>query len=452
MSTITAPLKIPAPPNRFPLGYAPEMQRDILGLADRLSAEYGGLVRVPVPGLNIYLATDADLIQFLLVESERTFTKGAQNDRFTPLLGKGLVLSNGAHWRRQRKLMNPYFSQSAVKSFEHHIHAAVKEVVMGWKDRSGEELDINAEMKRTTLRVILRSLFSGDGMEHADTLFQNFNILSEFCIRRFFSPMPLPLPVAYLLKPNVRRAMQELKSLLNDLINARRNEGTSTKTDLLSMMIDARDEETGATMSNENIRDELMTIFFAGYDTTSIAMTMTLRLLSENPTIREQVEAEADRRIAGSIPNTEETRSLDAVTRAFSEAMRLYPPAYMVNRTPLRDTPWQDFVLPEGSVILVSIWGVQRSPEYWEDPLRFDPDRFIPENAQRRHRFAYVPFIGGPRVCIGKNLAMLEGPMILGAILKNFRLTHRADHEPQFATGSTLNLLNGMPMRLEVRG
>lgn len=451
MSTITAPARIPAPTNRFPLGYAPEMQRDILGLADRLSAEHGGFVRIPVPGLHIYLATDADLIQFLLVESERTFTKGAQNDRFTPLLGKGLVLSNGAHWRRQRKLMNPFFSQSAVKSFEQHIHAAVEEVVLGWRGRSGAVLDVNAEMKRTTLRVILRSLFSGDGMEHADRLFENFNIMSEFCIRRFFSPMPLPLPVAYLLRPNVRRAMQELRSLLNNLIEARRREGTANKTDLLSMLIDAEDEETGARMSNENIRDELMTIFFAGYDTTSIAMTMTLRLLSENPDIRAQVEAETDRNITGAIPNTDETRSLDAVTRAFQEAMRLYPPAYMVNRTPVNDTPWQDYVLPAGSVILVSIWGVQRSPEYWNDPLRFDPDRFLPENVQQRHRFAYVPFIGGPRVCIGKNLAMLEGPMILGAVLKNFRLNHRPDHEPRFATGSTLNLLNGMPMTLEER-
>ncbi len=445
------PLPIPAPPGRFPLGYALEMQRDVLGLSDRLSAEYGGLVRIPIPGAKIYLATDADLIQHLLVESERIFTKGVQNDRFTPLLGRGLVLSTGSHWKRQRRLMNPFFSPAAVTGFAQHIESAINDVVLDWERRGLTELDLRAEMKRITLRVILRSLFSGDGVQHADELFRNFNTLSAFCIRRFFSAMPLPLPLAFILQPAARSAMQSLKALLDELIDGRRREGTADKQDLLSMLIDARDEESGERMSNENIRDELMTIFFAGYDTTSIAMTMTLRLLSEHPEIRGQLEDEVDRNISQAIPTAEETQGLSGVTRAFQEAMRLYPPAYMVNRTPIEDARFGPYVLPAGAVILISIWGVHRSPRYWNDPLRFDPNRFLPENIAGRHRFAYVPFVGGPRVCIGKNLAMLEGPMILGAVLKNYRLSHRPDHVTRFATGSTLDLADGMPMRLEKR-
>lgn len=452
MPPSTTPGAIPAPPFKFPPGYAFEMQRDILGLADRLSSRYGGLVRIPVPGTKIFLATDADLIHFVLVESERSFTKGPQNKHFVPLLGRGLVLSTGAHWKQQRRMMNPFFSSAAINGFSGHLFASIDDVLTPWKNLIGSEIDVYAEMRKLTLQIILRSLFSGQGLEYCERLFQSFNLLSEFCIRRFFSVMPLPLSLAYILRPAAKRAYNDLQSMLESLIESRRNENnSSSRTDLLSMLMEARDEETGRPMSNQEIRDELMTIFFAGFDTTSVGLSMSLHLLSQNPEWRDSLESEADQKVSGLIPTLEETRGFDRITKAFMESIRLYPPAYMINRCPIEDVQYADYTLPAGSVVLISIWGVQRSPHYWSDPLRFNPDRFSEESKHHRHRFAYIPFGGGPRVCLGKNLALLEGSMILGAILKSFRLTHRRDHVLHIKTGSTLTVANGMPMRLEAR-
>ena len=201
-------------------------------------------------------------------------------------------------------------------------------------------------------------------------------------------------------------------------------------------------------MSDEEIRDELMTVFFAGYDTTSFALTMSLWLLSQNPGVRESLEKEARTKIHGTVATEEEARSLTETSMAFREAMRLFPPVYMVNRTPIKDSLIHDYLLPRNSLILLSIWDVHRSEKYWKEPLAFRPTRFS-EDTPSDLRRAFLPFGGGSRACIGKNLAMMEGPMILGTILKHYRLDAQQGQIPELTTGATLNLKHGLTMKLE---
>lgn len=439
---------IPAPPGRLPLGYANELQSDVLGLSSRLGREYGGIVRVPIPAKRLYIVSDADLVHDILVQTEQTFLKGSQNARFEPLLGRGLVLSNGTHWKRQRRLMNPFFSPAAIRSFESHIQSAIEEIILPWKDLAGQ-IDVHSEMQRVTIHIILSSLFSGEAKKDSETLVESFHTLSNFCIQRFFSPFPLPLSLAYLFKPGVRRAHEKLETVIRELIRNRRK-STERPPDLLTMLIEARDEDTGEQMTDAEVRDELMTIFFAGYDTTSFALTMTLWLLSQNTEIRESLESQADEKVSGAMTTEEETRGLTGIAQAFQEAMRLYPPVYMVNRTPIEDVNIGGYVLARSSLVLLSIWDIHRSEKYWKDPLVFDPGRFSDENLSAMRR-TFLPFGGGSRACIGKNLALMEGPMILGTILKHFRLDALKNYTPKIETGATLSLANGMPMILTVR-
>ncbi len=438
--------EIPSPSFRFPLGHAGELQADVLGLSSRLSREFGGIVRIPVPGKKIYLVTDADMIHDILVRTEQDFLKGSQNVRFEPLLGKGLVLSNGAHWKRQRRLMNPYFSPAAIQSFEKHIQRAIEDVIIPWKNQPGE-FDVYSEMQRVTIQIILNSLFSGEASKEKELLLESFHTLSAFCIERFFSPFPVPLSMAYLFQPHVRKAHMDLERVIRGLIGSRR-ESSNRPSDLLTILIEAVDSETGEQMSDEEIRDELMTVFFAGYDTTSFALTMSLWLLSQNPGVRESLEKEARTKIHGTVATEEEARSLTETSMAFREAMRLFPPVYMVNRTPIKDSLIHDYLLPRNSLILLSIWDVHRSEKYWKEPLAFRPTRFS-EDTPSDLRRAFLPFGGGSRACIGKNLAMMEGPMILGTILKHYRLDAQQGQIPELTTGATLNLKHGLTMKLE---
>ena len=421
------------------------MQRDILGLCDELTARYGGLVRVPVPGNEIYLVADADMLHQILVESERTYVKGERNQLFAPLLGNGLVISGGSHWQRQRKLMNPHFSHQAVGEFEHHIRASLDETVADWQKNLGKEIDVNSQMEQLTFRALLRGLFSGEGQQHADALFRDFSVLSQFCIRRFFSPVTLPLRLSYALHPAARRSAAGMKARLLDIITKRRNAPRSDKPDLLGMLIEARDEN-GEGMRDEDICDEITTVFFAGYDTTSVSLTMTLRMLADQPDAWNRVAAEAKEKVNGAVPTAEEVRSFKLIASAYKEALRLYPPAYMINRTPLRDVELGGFPIPEGSLLLLSIWSVHRMPEYWDDPLQFRVDRFTEENRKEHYRHAYIPFSSGPRICLGIHLALLEAGMILGTLMKQFRLAPRPGHEPNVQAYSTLHVTGGMPM------
>tara|TARA_B100001939_G_scaffold348043_1_gene372150 strand:+ start:36298 stop:37659 length:1362 start_codon:yes stop_codon:yes gene_type:complete len=438
--------RIPEPPRRFPLGYASELQRDVLGLSAKLSQEFGGIVRVPIPGKKLYIVTDADLVHDILVQTGQTFLKGSQNSRFEPLLGQGLVLSNGAHWKRQRKLMNPFFSATSIRSFESHIQDAIADVLLSWKKKP-TRIDVHAEMQQLTIQIILNSLFSGEAKKQASELVEAFHILSEFCIKRFFAPMPLPLSLAYMVNPDVRRSHEQLETAIRNLIEQRRLSAHRPK-DLLTMLIESVDHETGKVMTDEEVRDELMTIFFAGYDTTSFALTMSLWLISQNPDIRNSLEREARQGISGAVATEEEARALTETSMAFREAMRMYPPVYMVNRTPVQDVTLGGFRLPRGSLLLLSIWDIHRSAKYWKDPLLFNPRRFAEQDPSVLRK-VFLPFGGGSRACIGQNLAMIEGPMVLGTIFKHFRLEAMSG-EPEFATGATLGLQRGMPMNLKV--
>jgi cytochrome P450 len=441
-------VKIPGPFGRFSLKYAKEMQTDILKMSEKLTTQYGNLVHIPVPGNKVFICTDPDLIRFILAEAHDSFIKGPRNKHFFPLLGNGLVLSKGQMWRDRRRILNPFFTNASIKNFEAQLRQSIEEIILGWKKDNRKHIDLHVEMQRVTIRMLIRSLFSGDGLKYSEELFQSFSILSDFCIKQFFSAFPLPLSLALIVNPKVKEARRKLYKILDEIIKDRLSQPTNEKNDLLAAFLKAKDEQTGVKLTEDQIRDELMTIFFAGYDTTSFSLTTAIYLILKDKECLLNLIKEACENIVGSIVTEEEVGKLPRIEAAFKEAMRLYPPAYMINRTPIKDIVFNNYTLPAGSLILLSIWGVHRNEAYWKNPLEYNPNRFLKEVDSKQHHYAYLPFSGGSRICLGKNLAMMEGIMVLGTILKNYELVMDPNQKLGIHQGATLTVKGGLPIQI----
>ncbi|WCL50627.1 cytochrome P450 [Leptospira sp. GIMC2001] len=441
--------KIPGPSGIFSLKYAKEMQSDILKLSEKLINQYGNLVRIPVPGNKVYICADPDLIKFILADAHDSFIKGPRNKHFFPLLGDGLVLSAGQQWRNRRRILNPFFTNASIKQFEGQLIQSIEEIILGWKNEDRKQIDLHEEMQRVTIRMLIRSLFSGDCIKYSEQLFQSFRILSDFCIKQFFSAFPLPLSLALIVNPQVKKARRQLFKILDEIIKYRKSQPINEKNDLLATFLSAKDELTGDNLSENQIRDELMTIFFAGYDTTSFSLTAAMYLILKDADCLANLSKEARENITGSVATEEEAGKLPRIEAAFKEAMRLYPPAYMINRTPIKDIVFKNYTLPAGSLILLSIWGVHRNEACWKNPLEFKPDRFLEEVDAKQHHFAYLPFSGGSRICLGKNLAMMEGILVLGTVLKNYELSMNPNQKLGIHQGATLTVKGGLPIQIK---
>lgn len=410
-----------------------------------LSKEYGDICRFPLAFFDCYFVNRPDLVKEVLM-NHKDFVKTPAVRTLRLVVGEGLLLSKGEFHRRQRRLMQPAFQPSRIRTYADRMVRVAQEHSAKWED--GQERDIYDEMMELTLEVVSETLFSAGASGLADRVRRDLNIIIPL-INRIADPagalkMILPSP------SNVRflRARADLNKMVDDLIEERRR-NSEDKGDLLSMLLAARDEEgDGGGMTDRQVRNEALTMYLAGHETTAIALAWAWYSLAANPEVNERFRSEVSYVLEGRTPTMEDIPNLPYTRQVVSETLRLYPPAYLWDRQPLKDWDVDGYRIPKKSYIFVSPYVMQRNPEYYPDPERFDPDRFTPENAANRPKFAYFPFGAGPRICIGEHFAWTEMVLVLATLAQKWNFEYAGDRPPVTAPLVSLRPSPGIPMRL----
>lgn len=390
-----------------------------------------------------------DLVQQLLVADSQFTIKGRTRERavFFRFLGEGLLTSEGPAHRKQRRLMLPAFHRSRLSGYGNSMVLATLATVSKWQD--GEVRDVGADMSGLTLAVVGSTLFSTEVKDTAQDIATAFNQLTINLNRMVFPGaiwlLRLPLPFAR----RIDEAQKRLDDMVYALIRERRAQGTDTG-DLLSMLLLAEDaEKPGEHLSDEEVRDQAMTLFFAGHETTSNALTWTLWLLSQHPEIERRLHAELAEVLEGRPPAFSDVPRLIFTEQIVREVMRLYPPVWTIGRQSTEELTFGDYRAPKGSLLVASQWVIQRDSRWFPDPLIFRPERWTPEFRASLPRFAYFPFGGGPRSCIGENFAWMEFILIIATMAQSWRFTRPLD-SPAILPLAKITLHPNQPVRLQL--
>jgi cytochrome P450 len=399
-----------------------------IALFEHLTETYGPTTHYRLGRAHIVFTTEPEFIREILVNQPQNFIKERTQRRMKILLGEGLITSDGEVHNRQRRIVAPAFHRRRVQAYGGMIAGSAATLRRQWKSR--ETIDIASQMMRLALEIVARTLFNTGVNNDVLEINDQVNIIMEL----YNYLIALPRAEAYLHFPlprlaRFRRARSRLHAVIERMIAAQRAAQVD-RGDLLSMMLASRDEESDHSgMTDEQLRDEVLTIFLAGYETVANALTWTWYLLAQNPMAEARFHAEVDEVLGrgggnngGRLPTVEDLPRLRYTEMVLSEAMRLYPPAWAMGRASITDIELGPYRLPPNTSFLFSQYIIQRSARYFPDPLRFDPDRFLPENKANRPRFAYFPFGGGARQCIGEAFAWMEGVLILATIAQKWRL------------------------------
>ncbi len=438
---------VPPGPSGFPLfGVYRDIQARPLELLERLRADYGDVVKLSA-GYQLYVVAHPDGVKHVLQDNHVNYKKGFDYERMEPLVGHGLLTANGDEWKRHRRIAQPSFHRQRVMGFGalmvRHAHRALER----WRALGdGAELDLHAEMMRLTLDIVADALFSVDlagGSVKADGVAEALGEalhLINVRVNDFVAlPMWIPTPFNLALKKNVR----VLDALVNDIIRERRKAPASD--DLLSMLMDAHDEE--GQLSDEELRDEVMTMVLAGHETTANALSFTYLLLTQHPDVRERLEQS----LGDAAPTPEDLPKLQYVKQVVEESMRLYPPAWALGRQAIADDVVMGYRIPKGALVMVSQWLTHRDARFWPRPTEFDPSRFEQEAVQQRHRFAAFPFGGGPRLCIGMAFAMMELQLLVATLARAVRFEVLEPQKVELEPLITLRPKGGLRARLRWR-
>ena len=443
--------EIPGPKKFWPVGQVYALRSDPLALLSGLAREYGDVVRFWGGPQPMYFLNHPDHVRDMLVANNASFKKGRALQRAKRLLGEGLLTSEGDFHRRQRRLAQPAFHRQRVADYGRLMVEYAEQTSARWRD--GAELDISREMMRLTLAVVGRTLFDADVESDADevgaALTEVMNLFDYLMLpfSELLERLPLPQRARFL------RARARLDAVIYRIIEERRRAG-GDRGDLLSTLLHAVDEEGDRTgMTDEQLRDEVMTIFLAGHETTANALTWAFFLLAQNPEAEGRLHAELDEVLAGGRePAPEDVPALRYTEMVVYETMRLYPPAWALGRIALEDYRVGGYLIPRGSLVLVSQYVMHRDPRFWPEPESFDPGRWTPEAKSARPQFAYFPFGGGPRRCIGEGFALTEAVLILAALARRWRPRLAAHSAVRTRPLITLRPgKGGVPMRLEER-
>ncbi|HYP54264.1 MAG TPA: cytochrome P450, partial [Pyrinomonadaceae bacterium] len=427
--------------------------RDPLGFLSRLARDYGDVSQVKVGPQRLFLVNHPDLIRDVLVTRHDSFIKGRALQRSKRLLGEGLLTSEGAHHLRQRRLAQPAFHRQRIAAYARVMTDYAERAASRWRD--GDTLDIADEMTKLTLAVVGKTLFDADVEGDAAEVGEAMNdVMSLFGMLLMpYSEYLDKLPVKLAPVRRFQRARARLDSVIYRIIDERRR-SSEDRGDLLSMLLLAQDEEGDRRgMTDEQVRDEAMTLFLAGHETTANALAWTWYALAENPEVEARLHAELDDVLEGGrLPQFEDFARLRYTEMVVAESMRLYPPAWAVGRLAVRDVEIGGYLIPKGSLVLLSQYVMHRDARYYTEPLRFDPERWTPEAKSARPAFSYFPFGGGVRRCIGESFAWTEAVLIVATLARRWLMRLVAGREVELRPRITLRPgAGGINVRLEER-
>lgn len=441
----------PMPPCGRLLGHLRQLRGDYLPWLDEVR-DVHEVIRTragpPRFGLELVHGVSPRAVRAILTAPEEVLPK--TNPIYIEIdrtLGPGLLTSAGNQWRTQRRTLQPLFTRQHVRTYAESMVTHAHNLADEWQ-RGPAETDLRADMQEVTLRILGDVLFGHDLTGLIRPLHEAFTVAGRAAVERGLAPIQIPRVVPTPRNLRLRGAEQQMRAVTDDVIDRRADNPTGD--DMISLLLQAQDPETGRGLTREEIRDQVLVFLLAGHDTTATGLTFALHLLGHHPDIQRSVHEEIDQVLDGRPPTVDDIGDLATVTRVFEEAMRLHPPAYTIGRHAARDWQLCGYHIPAGTAVLASVANVHRDPTVWEQPNRFDPDRFLPDRAGQRPAYAYIPFGGGPRSCIGSHFAMLEAVLILTVLLQRFEIdTERRDIPVEL--GITQQVLGDVPAHTRPR-
>ncbi len=428
-----------------------------LGFLDyvgKLWRQYGDVFQVRIGRRTLVFAMHPDAVEHVNVSHRQNYDKRGSYDAVRSYLtGEGLVASTGELWRRQRKLMAPFYTPKGVQAYAELMIRDGERLVSRWQTlaRQGTEVEIAEEMTTITASIILKAMFSTETMESIHQMKDAVEAMITFVSAQLAGVgLPAWLPTAK--RRRYDAARQLVHRSISTLIAKRRSiDEAQWPDDLLSRLMKARDDETGQAMSESLLRDESITTFFAGHETTARTMTFAWYALATNPQVTQRLHEELDRVLGGRLPTADGLRQLPYTLQVIKEVLRLYPAAPFYVRDALAADQLGGFDVPAGAAVMVSPYYTHRHPQFWNRPEVFDPDRWTREQESSRHGYAYHPFAAGPRICIGNNFSLLETHLLLATLAQRFTPRLRAGFQPQWTMQGTLGIANGLPMVITAR-
>ncbi len=428
-------------------------QRDQLQFLATLPQKHGDIVRIKLLFWPALIINHPDYIRHVLQENYTNYTKNVPiYNAFRPLLGNGLVTNYGGEsWLYQRRLMQPAFHKQRIADVGKVTTDATYRMLERWEVAAREEraIDVAEEMMHVTLDIVCKALFDIDINDKADAFGRSFMHVNTFLMEHFMRPFP-PIVVPTGKNQRYQRALRDLNSIVADMLRERRREGRDHG-DLLSMLLEARDEETGQGMDDQQLRDEIMTLLVAGHETVANALAWCWHLLATHEDVEQRLYAELEQTLAGRTPTVDDLRSIPYARMIFDESMRLYPPVWILMRKAVNDDEIGGYAVEGGSYILWSTYAMHRHPDFWEHPEQFDPEHFASEQVAKRPRHAYVPFSHGPRLCIGNNFALTEAHLMIATIAQRYQLVSVPGHKVEAQPLMTLRPKNGVMMYVRPR-
>ncbi|MCC7161791.1 MAG: cytochrome P450 [Anaerolineae bacterium] len=447
-----APPTLPAPGL---MGWLDVFQNDPLGLLTR-AREAGDLARFRAGPSYIHVVNHPDLIKHILLDNHRNYTKETriikQIKMFT---GENIFTGEGDFWLGRRRLMQPAFHRQHLASFGKVVTQTLQELDQEWAAQTNRVLKIDEEMIRVTLKIVGRALFSVDLTGETRALGDAFGFATEDLFYRaqhpFYPPTQIPTRRNRRAKAVNRTVTQVMQKIIRERLAADETGAATERPDLLALLMRIKDPETGIGLTQEELEREIVTMVFAGHETTSNALTWAWYALSQNPQVEKELHNELDTVLNGRAPTTDDVPNLVYTRRVIDETLRLYPPAWAFGRETLKADALDGYAIPAKTVVIVSPYTMHRHPRFWNKPETFDPDRFLPERSDKRPRYAYLPFGGGPRLCIGQPFALTEATLLLAGLAQRYvlRLASGAIVRPK--PNITLTVANGLPMTLEAR-
>jgi cytochrome P450 len=394
----------------IPRGGLRELVRDPLGYFSSIVNQYGDIVCYrPAPD-TAYLINHPAMIRQVLVDNQRNYSKETySNQAFKKAIGEGLINLEGNAWLRQRRILQPAFHHTRLEALDVMIVQATGEMLERWQAAHlrGASVDVAREMAALTMTITTRALFGVDLGDEVKEIGEIINGVADLIEKPNH--------------PRLQQAVKEFAAVVDRIVEIRRHD-FQEGSDLLSSLLTARDQKSGAMLDDQHIRNEVMGLLLAGYETTANALTWTFYLLSQHPWATQRMREEVHLTLKGRLPASSDLANLPYLRQVLNESLRLFPPAWIIGRRALTDDTISGYFVPSGTVIAICIYTLHRHASFWEEPERFDPMRFSPEGIAAREQYAYIPFSTGPRQCIGNGLALLEASLILACVSQRFEL------------------------------
>lgn len=430
------------------------VQTNPLKVLERAQHEWGDFVHFPVGKAGAIFLNDAAAIRHVLQEENRNYSKWTiQYNSLSSITGRGLITNDGEHWRKQRKLAQPAFSKQRIDNIASLVVTATEGMLARWEhnlQRGEAVVDVDDEMMRVAMEIVSQALFSMDLSREASGIVTAVKVCMDHMVYRGGNILALPDSVPTRENLRFKRALKELDDTVLHILKQRRAL-THKPNDLLQMLLDARYEDTHEAMDDKQVRDEIITLIVAGHETVATALMWCFYLLSKHPAEERALVHEIDQRLGQRSPTAPDMHALSYVSYVVQETMRLIPPVWLVTRRAEKADTIQGFDVPEGALIIMSPYVIHRHPGLWDNPEGFDPRRWEPEAVKARPRFAYLPFAGGPHICIGDRFAQLEIALVLSMVLQRFRLDLVPGHPIEMLPLATIRPKHGIRMRLQRR-